>query len=199
MAEPNSTDGDDMPSWTLLLEETRQNNHKDSSFPQIQLFMRQFYNQITSYGRAVREKERDPSSTCLTKDLILQTRSSLRFATVCLSKEETRSALQDEAIITNQWHLPLCNVLAQKKGDAKCRILMARLLCNLVTNNSDTATAVACAIPLSPTDEQVETRIRSLLVSTDIDDELVSTVANTMQQTYLGRHDVGVCYSSCKS
>jgi len=170
-----------MPSWPQLLDEAKQNSQAHCSFQQIQPHMRQFSKQMSRYGQAVKEKEKDPSCTSLTKDMILQSRAALRYATMCLANEETRAALQEEAIITYQWHVPLSYALAQTKGDSKCRILMARLVCNLVTSNPETATAVASTIPLSPSEEAIETKIRISLTSTAIDDEI--TTKNETQET----------------
>ena len=170
-----------VPSWTDLLAKTKQNTQDDSPWEQIQPHMQQFSMQISHYGHAMHERERNPDSRSppFTKDMILQTRAALRFATMCLSNEGTRSALQEEAVVTWKWQTPLSYALAQKKGDAKCRILMARLLSNLVTCNQDTATVVASTIPLSPSQEEIDSMLRTTLSSTAINDQLTINARST--------------------
>lgn len=153
--DTKSTATKTMPTWTQLLDEAKQ-QQDESPLEAIQPYMRRFAHQISSYGNAVKDSK-------LTKENILQTRAALRFATMCLSNEETRPILQKEAVIEYQWQLSLSFVLSQKKGDAKCRVLMARLFSNLVTSNSQTATAVATTIPLSPSHEDIEMMLRTTL------------------------------------
>jgi hypothetical protein len=129
-----------------------------------------FAEQIDLYGHVLHvtcgaedEREIPDSPALLTKELILETRAALRFAMLCLSREETRSQTQREAIVTYRWHRALCFTLSRKNGDSKCRVVAARLLSNLVTSNSITAGVVASDLGLSPCRETVELRIRTAL------------------------------------
>ena len=113
----------------------------------------------------------------------METRAALRFATTCLANPETRAALQDEAILEHQWQIPLVFAICQNKCDRKCRVLMARLLSNLVSNNPTSATAVACSIPTSPSNEVIEERIRQSLTSINIHDVGAGDQSKEKEQT----------------
>ena len=70
------------PSWTSLLNAARKDDQEESCFSQVQAHFQHFSRQISLYGQAVKNKQDDPSSKNLTKELIVETRAALRFATV---------------------------------------------------------------------------------------------------------------------
>ena len=160
-----------VPSWDLLFRETKKTTQPPLSLEHMKPYFQRFSEQISLYTRALHvrcstkdEREKFPDSlTPLPKEMIMETRAALRFATLCLAKEETRSQMQREAIVTYRWHQALCQSLSRRKGDLKCRLLAARLLSNLVTCNYETAGVVASDVGLSPSHEMVKSRIRTTL------------------------------------
>jgi hypothetical protein len=185
------------PSWTSLLNAAKNHYQDESCFSQVQAHFQHFSRQISLYGQAVKNEQDDPSSKNLTKALIVETRAALRFATVCLANPETRVALQDKAILEYHWHISLAFVLTLTKCDNKCRVLMARLLSNLVSSNPTSATAVAHSIPTSPSNEVIDERIRQSLTSVSIHHEICNdqSLENEHTPTWV---DLMLACASCR-
>lgn len=103
----------------------------------------------------------------LDKESIVETRNALRFATLCLSVEESRVSMQEFAVVQLKLHLNLARILASPFGDAKARLLASRLMSNLVTSNCTAASSVMNSITLSPSADEVSASIQSSITGND--------------------------------
>jgi hypothetical protein len=116
------------------------------------------------------------SAEPLEKDLIIETRSALSFCTLCLAAEDSRPLIQEAAVVQHKLHLPLCRILSSPSGDTKSRLLAGRLLSNLVTSNTKTATCVMKNdVALSPSAEEISASIKSVVSEDDTTTEAVAT------------------------
>jgi hypothetical protein len=157
-------------NWTEILDTTENLKHQFSHDPHVFLkrvesMFRPCYEQLSEYAEEMSCSKED-SALCSTsiKKLVLQTRAALRFGLCCLSIEEGHSeeivpAIQSRIVIDYDWCEPLASLLTYQRGDKKCRILAARLLSNLVTSNSQTASVVSSNIRIAPSAESIASSI----------------------------------------
>eukprot|EP00536_Pseudo-nitzschia_multiseries_P008595 jgi/Psemu1/296981/fgenesh1_pm.220_\ len=126
------------------------------------------YEQFSVYANEMSyDKNESKLNTASIKELVLRTRSALRFGLSCISMkkecsvdcEETVAAIQSKALLTYHWHDPLATILSRPRGDKKSRILAAQLMCNLVTSNARTASIISTKIRLSPSPQSVSSSI----------------------------------------
>jgi len=87
------------------------------------------------------------------KQLIRNSRNSLRFALACLSinTPKYRTIFQNLAIHDYELHSPLSRLISNVNSntDSKCRLLASRVFSNLITCNPITAKSVASDMPFS--------------------------------------------------
>jgi hypothetical protein len=150
MLEDMSTecdDDDDSFLWKALLERAR---------PHFSMV----HSVISQYLQCLNRQESY-------KAMLYDTRSALRFAISSLSMPAgvVRALAQDWFFLSS--HVDGCDadfclpgILVHRSGDSKCRLLSARLLCNLVTSNIRSSQVVSEKIVLSPSTEAVAARLR---------------------------------------
>ena len=107
--------------------------------------------------------------TKLSKDLILQTRYALRFATACLTIPDSklRRSIQDEAVAEHQWHTVLVQILSLSNGDSKIRKSAARLLSNLITEHTENAMIIFSIVKPSPCEQTISNRLAEAVSETN--------------------------------
>jgi hypothetical protein len=182
MSRPAHKESLEFPGWSTLLEESRKDIQtvsvagESSNDRQTHILNRFVWfpiwrDQLWSYeNEFCKEKalHEDGDQKGKKKKLILETRAALRYGLVFLGvviessagAAKVRRAAQDEAVGKCQWHLPLGAILSQRRaGDSKCRAMAAKILCNLVTANFQSSLEVANAWPLSPSSDEVRSRI----------------------------------------
>jgi hypothetical protein len=182
----------EFPGWSALLEESRKDiqtqsvagGSSDGDAPTRILNRLVWFpiwrDQLWSYqNEFCKEKalHEDSDEKGKKKKLILETRAALRYGLVCFGvvgessagAAEVRRAAQNEAVGKFQWHLPLGAILSQRRaGDSKCRAMAAKILCNLVTANFQSSLDVGSAWPLSPSSEEVRSRIIGSLPASEM-------------------------------
>ncbi|KAG7370795.1 hypothetical protein IV203_019365 [Nitzschia inconspicua] len=162
--------------WTDVLEQFRKDcgDGKTALVEYQKTLLQPFHDQLSSYANEMcKRKEESTLSSTDMKDLVVQTRAALRFGLACVTPpdDETESnhslisELQDLAVVQGLWAVPLSQLLCQLRGDPKCRLLSARLLCNLITSNAKTASILASTFPLSPSAESVNMNIQQSLIT----------------------------------
>jgi len=90
--------------------------------------------------------------------------SSLSFGQ-CEGDGMIRRAVQNEAVVVCGLHKSLAILLSRDGVDTKCRLSAAKLLCNLVTANTNSAAIVANDIALSPCESLKAKRLLDRLAS----------------------------------
>ena len=81
------------------------------------------------------------------KNLVLECRHALRYLiTIFLVDEKERSTIQEVAVLESNFHVILCKFLVENSADSKCLSLAAKILCNLVTGNPNTAFVILTEI-----------------------------------------------------
>ena len=173
---PSHLDGADL-DWADLLAQSRTLQKKRAEkgdlsyeeyysqvrlyFPHLRDLLRKYCNLLdgAASGAVVAVEEK--------KKLVLQTRAALRLALSCSSLEdsEKRNKMVNEAVVQATWHDPLVYFLSHRKGDAKCRVLGSQLLSNLVTSHYDAAQTITAHLPISPSKDTVDARIRESISS----------------------------------
>eukprot|EP00978_Attheya_sp_CCMP212_P017833 scaffold48084_cov61-Attheya_sp.AAC.2 len=121
------------------------------------------------------------------KSQILETRRALRFGLSCLSlrgvengteqnehEDPIQRMVQSEAV-KQKLHMPICHLLSLEACDTKVRSMAAKILCNLVTANRQTASVLATVIHISPTEDAVTSRLLQSM-----------TLSNNTQETESG-------------
>ena len=93
-----------------------------------------------------------------------EARLALRFAMLSLSIHEQRKALQDHGVLELALHCPLAALISLPNVDDRCRAPAAKLLCNLVTGNTDTSTRLSHDIALAPSSDAISARMMELVV-----------------------------------
>lgn len=185
--------------WTRVLEHAKQNGGGDDNSSLAAAFLssllRPFHDQLSAYAYEMSmAKEKSNLSTAQLKELVLQTRSALRFGLFCVTPRDDKcdqddnasiSDLQTLAVKSGLWTDPLGHLLCQRRGDIKCRMSAARLLCNLITANPETAAAVTTAIPLSPSPESITSSIRQSLMAKDGHDETRKEYCSPIQSSWV--------------
>lgn len=169
------------------LESARFSHHLSCLTEQLALYERAILSPIKSGDWSYSKEEK--------KNIILTTRQALLFALACFAppatEAETKSfspsniqtrqrRLQYEAIHSYHWDEKLSYILScNVKDDAKCRLYVARLWCNLVTQNPETASFVSGKVPLAPSDGALAKRMlhQSSLASND--DKNCSNISST--------------------
>jgi hypothetical protein len=180
-------------SWTDLLKESKDITDDSSNSTAVVEFLRPliqiWYDQLSTYAQEMTKSMEDKTSAVLSscpcvkmKDLVVQTRAALRFGLFYMTpRQEDKTMLhelQNLAIVQGNWAEPLMYLLSQRRGDDKCRLLAAQLLCNMITSNTETASLVASIIPLSPSPEAVTWSIQKSL-----SDPIISTTTTTATTT----------------
>jgi hypothetical protein len=133
--------------------------------------------QLTKYASEMSNSKSDSILTSSEiKNLVLRTRTALRFGLCCLSREELAPTddviptIQAMVVLEYNWDETLTELLSQERGDSKCRVFAARLLCNLVTSNPETAKKISSRLPLSPSPEFVSSSILESLSKDELAD-----------------------------
>jgi len=135
-----------------------------SLFPYVQAQLLSYRNRLSCADTPENETKEDR------KALIATTRKVLRFALTSLApfssddvdSDAVRSTRQEKALHKG-WDKPIIGILSQPKGDAKCRLYAAQVLCNLVTRNSTTASHLLETVQLTPTDQERDDRLRAMI------------------------------------
>jgi hypothetical protein len=160
------------PRWSALLQESRdarqETTSKEFVSPRLKMFQSRFpawKDQLVVYTTVICQENGAVavqwSQPGRKKELVLETRSALRFGLSCLSFEDDgiRQSMQNKAVLTCEWHKTLASLLSQKRTDVKTRLIAAKLFSNLVTGNLETARRFASDLPLSPSKADVSSRI----------------------------------------
>ncbi|KAL7569290.1 hypothetical protein ACA910_016837 [Epithemia clementina (nom. ined.)] len=140
---------------------------------QIDQYINSFYLSRGDADAPAENNDTTKDSSKTRRIVCLATRNALRFGLSCLSVEddETRQWVQEELV--EQWHSheSLCRLLmlskaAQKStsitssaAHAQIRLLAARLLCNLVTQNPTTSFHLLSAVSAQPHQDVIEARL----------------------------------------
>jgi hypothetical protein len=168
--------------WIEILETAKEaketNDAGDAVWTCVEPFFRPCGEQLQAYAdeMAVDKSDSvlDPASI---KELVLQTRQALRFCLWCLSSSDDVydvTAMQSRAAMEYRWHVPLTELLTHSRGDKKCRVVAAKILCNLVTSNAETARIVSSSVKIAPSAESVSSSIlESISDRHDDDDDLL--------------------------
>ena len=179
----NKSDINVPESWSNLYSrccEIRKNGYSREGLAEIQIWFHSFCRQCDIYVDALQQNHRTNNDALLTTDvnsediiadklpreLILQTRYSLRFAMACLPTTDSclRQSMQHKVMESYQWHEALIQILSLPEGDVTIRTSSARLLSNLVTDNSRNATAILTLVQLSPSEQTISNRLAETLL-----------------------------------
>jgi hypothetical protein len=173
-------------SWVAILEQTKAAH--ESTCKELESFLicirqefQPWYNQISDYAAEMAIEKIDSTlPTTEHKDLVLQTRAALRFGLYCLStsdgnvpKAAAIPIIQGLTVTEYHWHRPLLSLLSCRRNDSKCRTLASRLLCNLVTCNTQTALKLSMDVELAPSQRYVDSTIRENIVTMTTDTSIV--------------------------
>jgi ataxin-10 len=139
--------------WTERLESLKERQADDRNRSDEVVQFAELYQQLCCYHHQTSNASED-----ILKELVAETRSALRYATNCLAAPVSRQMLQQQAVLQHQVHEPLSRIVSSRHAasDARCRLLSARLLSNLVSGcDSATASRVMTDVNPSPSGDQV--------------------------------------------
>ena len=160
-------------TWTGLIQKSRleRDSLKKNGEGRPQewnTFLVTFQPHLISLTEQLREYYHSLSENNKGKDLkqfSLSTRNALRFGLSCLSVDDTdtRQAIQEQLMVHSCAHVWMIRLLRMRPqgsvGESQIRLSMARLLCNLVTQNQQTSTILLSTLTPQPSDKVVEARI----------------------------------------
>jgi hypothetical protein len=163
MTNENNETMDKHSNWIDILETTKSfHDDPQSAADFVRPLLQSCMDQLEEYATEMSRQKGEPSGVNM-KRLVLQTRAALRFGMCCteLAMKETGEDVSCSipVLTTHDWWMPLTRLLHQQRGDAKCRVLAARLLSNLVTTDAETALAVVEHVPLSPSVDVVHANL----------------------------------------
>jgi hypothetical protein len=156
-------------SWIAILQEAREARHdfvkvektEQESYFEGNLFLQKLKSRFLDVAQQLWKYTSSIQNDRVSKEIIIPTRAALRYSMCCLSYEieAVRLNLQEHAVLTCQWHVPLCTILCLPTGDSKCRLLTGQLLSNLVTCNPKTSLSLSMILPISPSEDWISSNI----------------------------------------
>lgn len=160
--------------WGLILQECRrQRMHLEqddvsntdwvSFFNFLKVHLGGIGRQLSNYSESLSAKRN--SSGGDGKEMIQSTRNALRIAISFLSIPETKCREDAQRMATDKWTDSILAILCSHRGDAKCRLFAAQLMCNLVTQNAYTARKVNSLVSFAPSISEISSSIRNMTVT----------------------------------
>ncbi len=150
----------------MHLEESSRTKGDWVSFTELfSLYSTHIASQLSIYCQRLSAKK--GSSSGGGKEVIRDTRNALRIAVSFLSIPETGSREVVQKNSLDIWMESVLEILSSQRGDAKCRLFAAQLLSNLVTQNANTAQTINSLVLFAPSNSQICSSLRNLVVSLD--------------------------------